>query len=273
MLKIRSQSKTQTMLSSLWHYRGFMLGSVKREFQGRYRNSMLGAVWMVLNPLAMIVVYTVIFSQLMHARLPNASSQFAYGIYLCAGLLTWGFFTETVSRMQNVFLENGNMIKKLNFPRICLPIITVMNAGVNFSIIFGLFLGFLLISGNFPGWAFLGVLPLLLIQILFSIGLGIVLGVLNVFFRDIGQLFGIVLQFWFWFTPIVYTVTTLPAGVQGLLKFNPMTALMTAYQGIFVSGAWPRWSDLWVVTLLSVALCIFGLQLFRRHAGEMVDEL
>ena len=273
MLKIRSQSKTQTILSSLWHYRGFMLGSVKREFQARYRNSMLGAVWMVLNPLAMIVVYTVIFSQLMHARLPNASSQFAYGIYLCAGLLTWGFFTETVSRMQNVFLENGNMIKKLNFPRICLPIITVMNAGVNFSIIFALFLGFLLISGNFPGWAFLGVLPLLLIQILFSVGLGIVLGVLNVFFRDIGQLFGIVLQFWFWFTPIVYTVTTLPAGVQGLLKFNPLTALMTAYQGIFVSGAWPHWSDLWVVTLLSVALCIFGLQLFRRHAGEMVDEL
>jgi lipopolysaccharide transport system permease protein len=267
------QTKTHTILRSLWHYRGFMLGSVKREFQARYRNSMLGAAWMVLNPLAMIVVYTVIFSQLMHARLPNASSQFGYGIYLCAGLLTWGFFTDTVSRLQNVFLENGNLIKKLNFPRICLPVITVMNAGLNFSIIFGLFLGFLLISGNFPGWVFFGMLPLLLIQVLFSIGLGIVLGVLNVFFRDIGQLFGIVLQFWFWFTPIVYTVSTLPAQVQVLLKFNPMTALMVAYQGIFVSGVWPQWSALWAVTLLSIALCAFGMLLFRRHAGEMVDEL
>ncbi len=261
------------LLRSLWHYRGFMVGSVRREFQTRYRNSMLGAAWMVLNPLAMIVVYTVIFSQLMHARLPNASSQFGYGIYLCAGLLTWGFFTETVSRLQNVFLENGNLIKKLNFPRICLPVITVMNAGLNFSIIFGLFLGFLLITGNFPGWVFLGVLPLLLIQVLFSTGLGIVLGVLNVFFRDVGQLFGIVLQFWFWFTPIVYTVSTLPADVQTLLKFNPMTALVTAYQGIFVSGVWPHWNDLWAVTLVSVALCVFGLLLFRKHAGEMVDEL
>ncbi len=266
-------TKTETILRSLWHYRGFMVGSVKREFQTRYRNSMLGAAWTVLNPLAMIVVYTVVFSQLMHARLPNASSQFAYGIYLCAGLLTWGFFTETVSRLQNVFLENGNMLKKLNFPRICLPIITVMNTGLNFAIIFGLFIGFLLISGNFPGWVFLGVVPLLLIQVLFSIGLGIVLGVLNVFFRDIGQLFGIVLQFWFWFTPIVYTVSTLPAAVQNLLKFNPMTALIISYQGIFVSNAWPNWSDLLGVTLFSIALCVFGMLLFRKHAGEMVDEL
>ncbi len=272
-LTIMQKSKAQTLLRSIWHYRGFIVGSVRREFQSRYRNSMLGAAWMVLNPLAMIVVYTVIFSQLMHARLPNAASQFAYGIYLCAGLLTWGFFTETVSRMQNVFLENGNMIKKLNFPRICLPIITVLNAGLNFSIIFALFLGFLLVSGNFPGWVFLAMLPLLLIQVLFSVGLGIVLGVLNVFFRDIGQLFGIVLQFWFWFTPIVYTVSTLPAGVQTLLKFNPMSALIVAYQGIFISAAWPHWSDLWAVALLSVVLCIFGMLLFRRHAGEMVDEL
>ncbi|WP_061534145.1 ABC transporter permease [Collimonas arenae] len=267
------QAGLQNAVHSLWRYRGFVVGSVRREFQARYRNSMLGAAWMVLNPLAMIVVYTVIFSQLMHARLPNASSQFAYGIYLCAGLLTWGFFTEVVSRMQNVFLENGNLIKKLSFPRICLPIITVLNAGLNFAIIFGLFLCFLLLSGNFPGWVFLAIVPVLLIQILFSIGLGIILGVLNVFFRDIGQLFGIVLQFWFWFTPIVYTVSTLPGKIQTLLKLNPMASLIVAYQGIFVSGTWPDWSSLLPVTLISLALCWFGLQLFRRHAGEMVDEL
>lgn len=267
------QIKLQNVVRSLWRYRGFVVGSVRREFQARYRNSMLGAAWMVLNPLAMIVVYTVIFSQLMHARLPNAGSQFAYGIYLCAGLLTWGLFTEIVSRMQTVFLENGNLIKKLSFPRICLPIITLLNASLNFAIIFGLFLGFLVVSGNFPGWVFFAMLPVLLIQILFSVGLGIILGVLNVFFRDIGQLFGIVLQFWFWFTPIVYTVSTLPEKVQSLLKFNPMASLMLAYQGIFVSAAWPDWRSLLPVTLLSVVLCWLGMHLLRRHAGEMVDEL
>lgn len=110
------------MLRSMWSYRGFISGSVKREFQSRYRNSLLGAAWTVLNPLAMIVVYTVIFSQVMRARLPGVDSGFAYSIYLCAGVLTWGLFAEIVSRAQNVFLKNANLIKKISFPRICLPV-------------------------------------------------------------------------------------------------------------------------------------------------------
>jgi hypothetical protein len=106
------------MLRSIWSYRGFISGSVKREFQSRYRNSLLGAAWTVLNPLAMIVVYTIIFSQVMKARLPGADNGFAYSIYLCAGVLTWGLFAEIVSRVQNVFLEHANLIKKINFPRL-----------------------------------------------------------------------------------------------------------------------------------------------------------
>ena len=131
----------------LWGYRGFVLGSVKREFQLKYRNSILGAAWTVLNPLAMIVVYTVIFSQVMKARLPGVESGYAYSIYLCAGSLTWGLFAEIVGRAQNVFLENANLIKKISFPRMTLPVIVVVNAGVNFAIIFGLFLVFLLFFG------------------------------------------------------------------------------------------------------------------------------
>ncbi|MBC7500665.1 MAG: ABC transporter permease, partial [Herminiimonas sp.] len=92
------------LVRAVWNYRGFILGSVKREFQARYRSSLLGAAWTVLNPLAMIVVYTVIFSQVMRARLPGTDSSFAYSIYLCAGVLTWGLFAEIVGRAQNVFL-------------------------------------------------------------------------------------------------------------------------------------------------------------------------
>src|SRR6185295_13086055 len=158
------------MLRTVWSYRGFILGSVKREFQARYRNSLLGAAWTVLNPLAMIVVYTVIFSQVMRSRLPGVDYRFAYSIYLCAGVLTWGLFAEITGRAQNVFLEHANLIKKISFPRICLPVIVVLNAGVNFAIIFSLFLAFLLVSGNFPGSVALAFLPVLAVQILFSIG-------------------------------------------------------------------------------------------------------
>ena len=261
------------MLGAVWNYRGFVLGSVKREFQTRYRNSLLGATWTILNPLSMIIVYTVIFSQLMKARLPGVDNSLAYGIYLCAGVLAWGFFAEVIGRSQAVFLEHANLIKKLSFPRICLPLIVVLNAGVNFAIIFALFLGFLLVTDNFPGWALLGIVPVLLVQTAFSIGLGIILGVLNVFFRDVGQFVGIFLQFWFWFTPIVYPRSILPEGIQPLLDLNPMVPLIAAYQGIFVHGAWPDWAALWPPALLALALCLLGMRLFRKRSGEMVDEL
>lgn len=261
------------LLRSVLAYRGFILGSVRREFQSKYRNSLLGAAWTVLNPLAMIVVYTVIFAQVMRARLPGMDSAFAYSIYLCAGVLTWGLFAEIVGRGQNVFLDNANILKKISFPRICLPIIVVLNAGLNFAIIFSLFTSFLILSGNFPGWAFLAVFPVLAVQIIFAIGLGMTLGVLNVFFRDVGQFFGIVLQFWFWFTPIVYPLPIVHEKIRNLIALNPMVPLITAYQDILVSGFWPQWETLIPVTLLGIMLCVMGVQLFRKRAGEMVDEL
>lgn len=261
------------MLKALWAYRGFITGSVKREFQSKYRNSLLGAAWTVLNPLAMIIVYTVIFSQVMRAKLPGVDTTFAYSIYLCAGVLTWGLFAEIIGRGQGVFLEHANLIKKLSFPRICLPIIVILNAGLNFAIIFSLFSLFLVISGNFPGWSYLAVFPVLLVQILFSIGLAIIIGVLNVFFRDVGHFFGIFLQFWFWFTPVVYPETILPARVKPLMALNPMATMIAAYHEILVQRRWPDWLSLLPVALLSVGLCLFALRLFRKRSGEMVDEL
>lgn len=261
------------MANAIWQYRGFVLGSVRREFQSRYRNSLLGAAWSILNPLAMIVVYTVIFSQVMRSKLPGTENTFAYSIYLCAGVLTWGLFAEIVSRAQTVFLDNANLIKKISFPRICLPLIVVLNAGTNFAIIFGLFTVFLIASHNFPGLVFAGVLPVLLIQIVFSIGLGIVVGVLNVFFRDVGQFFTVLLQFWFWFTPVVYPASILPPVVRDWVDLNPMVPIITAYQQILVHGQWPQWPALLYPAVLAVILSVLGMRLFRRHVGEMVDEL
>jgi len=261
------------MFRALWAYRGFIAGNVKREFQSKYRNSLLGAAWNVLNPLSMIIIYTVIFSQVMRTKLPGVDGTFAYSIHLCAGVLTWGLFAEIVSRGQNTFIDNGNLLKKLNFPRLCLPVIVVANGLVNFAIIFGLFTAFLIATGNFPGLPFLALLPVLLVMVAFAIGLGITLGVLNVFFRDVGQFFGIFLNFWFWITPIVYPASILPERLRALMWLNPMATLVEACQTILVQGAWPDWSRVAGVAVLSAALCALGLRLFRKHAGEMVDEL
>jgi lipopolysaccharide transport system permease protein len=261
------------MLKAIYRYRAFILGSILREFQSKYRNSLLGALWTILNPLAMIIVYTVIFSQLMQARLPGVGSSFGYSIYLCAGILTWGLFSEITNRCLQIFIDNATLIKKLSFPRMCLPLIVIGSATLNFLIIFGLFTLFLLMTGNFPGWSYLGMIPVLIVQILFAAGLGLSLGILNVFFRDVGQFFAVFIQFWFWLTPIIYPITILPENIRALIYLNPMTHLIGAYQNILVRHAWPDWLALWPLALISGLLCLWSLYLFRRRAGEIVDEL
>jgi len=221
----------------------------------------------------MIVVYTVIFSQVMHSRMPGVTNSFGYSIYLCSGILTWGLFAEVVGRGQNVFLEYANLLKKISFPRLCLPVTIICNALLNFSIVFSLFTLFLLVSGNFPGLSYFYLIPVLLVLMVFAIGLGITLGVLNVFFRDVGQFFGIALQFWFWLTPIIYPADILPAKAQQYLSYNPMYGVITAAQNILVKSESPQLHQLIPTLFIGIILCVIGLKLFRKHSGEMVDEL
>ncbi|WET42221.1 ABC transporter permease [Citrobacter enshiensis] len=263
----------RSLINGLWSYRGFILGSIKREFQSKYRNSLLGFLWNILNPLAMIIIYTVIFSQVMRAKLPGVDHSFAYSIYLCAGVLTWGLFSEIVSRSQVMFVDNGNLLKKINFPRACIPAIIVGSALLNFIIVFSIFCAFLLISGFFPGIVILSLIPIIGILILFAIGLGMTIGVLNVFFSDVGQFFGIFLQFWFWLTPIVYSVAILPENLREYISFNPMSGIVMACQTVLVKGTLPDWNSILHATIIGLLLCMLGMRLFQRRAAEMVDEL
>lgn len=261
------------MFSALFQYRGFILGSVRREFEARYRNSLFGVFWSLITPLATIVIYVVIFSSLMKARLDGVSSEFAYGIYICAGVLTWGLFTEIINRSQNVFLENANMLKKLSFPRICLPVIVVSSSFLNFLIVLLVFLLFLAVSGSFPGPELIALIPLLMLQVFLATGLGVALGVVNVFFRDVAPFTGILLQLWFWFTPIVYPITILPAWVRELVMLNPMTSVVAGYHNIFVYGRWPDWGALITPVVITLLICLGSALLYSKRAGEMVDEL
>ena len=214
------------MFSAIYRYRGFIIDSVKRDFQSRYQTSFLGAAWLILQPIAMIFVYTLIFSELMRARLAGMDGHFSYSIYLCSGVLTWGLFTETLGNLVNVFLTNANILKKLSFPRICLPIIVTASAFINFLIIFGLFVLFLIVTGNFPGMIFFEIIPVLIVQMLFTLGLGIILGVLNVFVRDVGQFGNILLQLWFWLRRLFTYPKRCRNGYQGcwrITRWRPLS--------------------------------------------------
>jgi lipopolysaccharide transport system permease protein len=246
---------------------------VKRDFKTRYLGSNFGGLWAIINPLFMIFVYTVIFSKIMHAKLPNLDDNMAYGVYLCAGLLPWTYFSEVVGRSLNMFVEFGNFLKKVSFPRSSLPLIVLFSSTVNFIISIGIFMIFLLFTGRFPGTVIFSMIPLLAIQLAFMAGLGIMLGTLNVFFRDLSQLMGIILQFWFWFTPIVYPISILPEKAKELLAWNPIFPLITAFQNLFLYHNQPHWLSLLPLTSLSIFLLLVSLIIFRNLSYEMVDEL
>jgi lipopolysaccharide transport system permease protein len=231
-------------------------------------------VWAILNPLALITVYTVVFSQVMKARLPEIDDPFAYGLFLCSGLLTWGYFTEVLTRSQAMFIERANFLKKTNFPRTTLPVIVSGTATLNFLTVFGLFLAFLILTGRFPGLAIVAFIPLLAIQQGIAVGLGLVFGTVNVFFRDVGQAIGIAVQFWFWLTPIVYPVSILPEWIKELiLTWNPMAPFVVAYQNVVLLGAWPDWVQFLPHLLGAILALAAGYFVFSKLSGEMVDEL
>ena len=261
------------MFRALWQYRSFILGLVARDFRIRYMNSYLGSLWAILNPIAQILVYTLIFSQVMKTRLPGIDNAFAYSIYLCAGIFNWLYLSEVLTRMQTIFIEHSELLKKANFPRTSLPLFVLLSSSINYSIMMGLYIIFLIIVGQFSGWSILAMIPLLLLQQCFAVGLGTLLATLNVFFRDVGHFMGVILQFWFWLTPIVYPRDIVPERFVWIQDINPLSWLMRSYQDIFLLGGWPHWSDGWLMFGLAAGSILLGYISFKRLNREMVDEL
>lgn len=257
----------------LWAYRGFIAESVRREFRARYLGTQFGWIWAILQPLAMISVYTLVFSRVMQAAMPGHESPWAYSIYLCAGLLAWGMFSELLSRSVGVFVSNANLLKKVSLPKLTLPAIVLVSSLINYGIVMSLFAAFLLITGRFPGWVVLTAIPVLMVQICFALGLGVLCGTINVFYRDVEQMLGVVLQFWFWLTPVVYVTRALPGSIAEWMWLNPMWGIVHALQGIFLDGRVPDWNTLLWPALLALALITLALRAFARLGAEIVDEL
>jgi lipopolysaccharide transport system permease protein len=262
------------LLKTLWRYRSLVVGTVKRDMQAQFKGSLLGTFWLVLNPLALITIYTLIFSHVMKARLPGVDDSLSYSIYLVAGITTWLYFAEVITRCTGLLVDNGNLLKKSVFPRIVLPLTVVIGSSINFIILLTIFLIVLAFLGRLPGYSLFAFIPLIFIQLTLSAGLGILLGTLNVFFRDIAQLVNIVLQFWFWLTPIVYPISILPEFARDLIfSLNPLAPLIDAYQGILLSNQWPDFYSLYPQFLIGVTFFIVGYAVFKRLAPDMADEL
>ena len=261
------------MFRGLWQYRHFVLSSIRNEMVSRFTRSKLGGLWMIINPLSQVLIYALILSNVLAAKLPGIDNQYAYAIYLMAGLLAWTLFSEIAGRCLNLFIEQGNLMKKMSFPRITLPTIVVGSCLLNNILLFISMLGIFALLGHEFSLVMLWLIPLTLIVIVFAMGTGLILGVMNVFLRDIGQVVPIILQTLFWFTPIVYPITIIPEVYRHWLNLNPIYPLTNAYQQIIVYGNSPQWESLINIVIITLLLAGLSLFLFRRASAEMVDVL
>lgn len=261
-------------LSSAWRYRHFILSSIQAEFRTRFGRSKLGALWMIIHPLAQAAIFTLVLAEVMAAKLPEmANNKLAYAIYLMSGLVAWSLFSEIVSRCLTVFIDNGNLMKKMLFPRINLPLIVVGSALINNILLFLAVLLVFALLGHMPSRQIAWIPLLMMLTTAFGLGVGLLLGVFNVFVRDVGQVAPVVLQLAFWFTPIVYSPNVVPAYLLPLLRFNPMTMIVQSFQNVMLFDAAPRFADLFWLALIILVLLTAVLALFRRASAEMVDVL
>ncbi len=261
------------MLKSLWRYRHFILASIKGELRGRFARSRLGAIWFILHPLAQALIFSIVLAEVMHAKMPNTTSSAAYPIYLLAGMAAWGLFSEILTRSMNIFIEQASTLKKISFPRLCLPIIVWGSAIINHILLLGAIGVIFLFFGHYPGLAWLYLIPGMLMISVVAFGIGVFLGVLNVFARDVAQIMTVVMQLWFWFTPIVYVTSAVPERFQQLLRFNPMTPLVVLYQNALLLDQAPSWSGMWPAIALGIFMVVLSFFVFRRASADLVDAL
>jgi lipopolysaccharide transport system permease protein len=261
------------MLNGAWRYRFFILSSIQTEFRAKFIGSRLGGLWMIFHPLSQVFILTFVFSALLSAKLPRTDNQHAYAIFLMSGTLGWSLFSEIVTRCLTVFIDNGNILKKLVFPRIALPLIIVGSTLVNNSLLLIAILSIFGLYGHAPGMALIWLPALLVVNIALALGLGLILSVLNVFVRDVGQIIPVVLQFLFWLTPIAYMADIIPKQYQKWLVFNPMIPIIKGYHNVLFFKTPPDLAGLGKVALVSFGLLFFALVLFRKAGPDMVDQL
>lgn len=261
------------MIRAVWAYRYFILSSIKNELRLRFIRSKLGVLWMIIHPLMQVLIFATILSEVLSAKLPGIDNKYAYALYLMAGTLCWSMFSETIGRCVGLFVDSGNLMKKMAFPRICLPLIAGGTMLVNnLLLLVAIFIVFAVL-GHFPDAQAFWLPALMLLTLAFAMSIGLLLGVLNVFMRDIGQVVPVVLQALFWLTPIVYNIGILPEAAQRVFKLNPLYPLVTSYQNVLVFNRPPVWEDLVWMIAATVALGLAALVVFRRASPELVDAL
>ncbi len=255
------------VFKEIYNYRELLKTNIKKEIRGKYKGSWLGVLWTFLNPLLMLAVYAFVFPYILRVNVDN------YTIFMIVALIPWNFFTTAIQSGTGSVVANGNILKKVYFPREIIPISITTSQLVNFLITCIIMAVFIIFSGvGFSVHALL--FPLLvLIQYILILGLTFILSALTVFVRDIDHFVSVILMLGFYATPIVYQGEMLPKKFQIFLKLNPMAQLVEAYRSILYYHRLPDMTMLVIWGLGSIALLVVGYLIFKKLEKSFVEEL
>ena len=245
----------------------------KRDYTERYAGSILGAEWAFIRPLVPLFIYIVIFGKLMGGRLPGESSIYAYSIYVSAGLIPWLAFSASINRGTSVFLEKKHIISKVKVSLPSLLVFVNLSETITYLITMGFFLGFLVLAGYEFSHYLLLVPVLYYLQQLLAFGLGLLSATFNVFIRDLREMVDIILQLWFWFTPLVYVIDIVPDFVKKVMLLNPAFIIAESYHRMFVYYDYPSFRSLLILTVITHGILLFAYACFRLLEKDIRDFL
>ncbi len=271
-------------LDELSNARELMVNLTLRELRGKYKRSVLGWAWSLLNPLVTMAVFTVVFLVFLGVDVPlgRPSGMEIFAFFLLCGLLPWNFLSNGVNGGMTALLNNATLIKKVYFPREVLVAANVASWLVSLVIELGVLAVALMVAGNFVVPWIPAVVVLVALQSVFVVGIGLLLSVLNVYFRDVQHLMAILLQFWFYSTPIVYPLDVVPLTVElfgadlpvrALYQLNPMVGFVEAYRDLLYDLSLPPLGDVAYLVLASAVALGLGLAVFNRLEPKLAEEL
>jgi len=253
--------------STLFSYKDFIKNLVSRDFKTRYKRSYLGILWSLLNPLLIILVYTLAFDYIMKIRVKD------FPMFFMCGYLPWSFFSSGLMTSLPSLSDSGYLIKAVYFPREIVPLSIVLSCLIHFLITFIFVFPILLIFGYIPHASYLVLPAIILLQTVFIFGLGLFISSIHVFFRDLRYIMEVLLMAWFWLTPVVYPISLISEKFLFFYKLNPMTLFVTAYREILLNGTLPApkyWAALVIATAGALAL---GYLLFFGIRKRLAEEI
>jgi lipopolysaccharide transport system permease protein len=254
-------------LPELWRYRELLLFLVWRDVMVRYKQTAIGVLWVVLQPVAMVAVFTLFFGRL--AKIP--SDNIPYPLFAFAALLPWQVFSRAISESANSLVTDQRLISRIYFPRIIVPTTSVVAALVDFSVAFVAFLGLMAFYGFTPGLHVLFLPLFLILMMITALGVGYWLSALNIEYRDVSQVLPFLAQFWMFLTPVVYSSTLVPNKWRFLYALNPMVGVVEGFRWALL-GVGPGPSVMLLASaLVALAIFISGIFWFRSRERTFAD--